>query len=121
MSYTGFKMRVNPKSLLNLKPIKPGESRGPRTAGASIKECLNALFSKKRLTETELKKIARSDPSLARRVAARQCLKALKDDHPTVKLLMEQTDGLPRQPVEHSVAGTDPVALAALLARVAGL
>ena len=91
------------------------------TAGCSIKRAVNGFFARKSMTGVELKKIARTDPSLAKRVAAKQCLKALKDDHQTVKMLIEQTDGLPKQPHEHSVAGVDPAALAEAAARVLGI
>ena len=68
-------------SLRNLKPARPGEVRNPagrKTAGATIKEHLNAL-AERNLTAKQLRTIARSDREpWTRRAAAERILRTLE-------------------------------------------
>jgi hypothetical protein len=74
-------MAVHPNSLANLIPPQPGEARNPAgrpSAGATLREQVNAL-AQSGLTEKELRKIAR-DQSLpwTRRAAANRILRTLE-------------------------------------------
>src|SRR5687767_3433843 len=68
-------------SLRNLKPARPGEVRNPagrKTAGATIKEHLNAL-AERNLTAKQLRVIARDDrQAWTRRAAAERILRTLE-------------------------------------------
>lgn len=75
------KKKVNPKSLANLKPAKPGEVRNPKgrkTAGATIREWINSL-AEQGLSEAKLRKVAR-DRKLPwpKRAAAERILRTLE-------------------------------------------
>lgn len=74
-------MPVNPVSIANLIPIKPGEIRNPKgrmTLGAYKKEHWNSLaedFRRGELTHDELRRISESDPNTIRRAAALHLLR----------------------------------------------
>jgi hypothetical protein len=74
------KRNFNPKCLANLKSFKPGESgnqksRGPQTAGASIRQWMNAMSG---YLEAELRHVSQSARfPAAKRAAALQMLRAI--------------------------------------------
>lgn len=88
-------MAVNPKSLANLKPIKPGEARNPKgrkSAGANIKEQINSLANRG-LTAAELKRIARNPKNAwTRRAAAERILRTL--EAPDLADFQDAVDGV---------------------------
>lgn len=90
-------MAVNPKSLKNLNPAKPGEVRNPEGRSSyerSSKEYRMDLAGK---TEAEIKRVAgdESEPLLKRKVA-QAMLEAKTEDVPILSII-EQFDGKPPQ------------------------
>ncbi len=72
---------VHPNSLANLIPYEPGESGNPdgrKTAGAYIKECINAFYAQD-LSLDDIRKIARDPKAGCRsRTAAERVLRAME-------------------------------------------
>lgn len=90
-------MAVHPNSLANLKPVKPGEIRNPegrKTAGASIKEWVNAFAE---WTVSEVKKVVDSpDATVAQLAAARTVLGSIVDGEDFDRIC-DRTEGKPNQ------------------------